>query len=96
MASSKTTTDHDEIRRWVESRGGKPAAVTGTGSGDDPGILRINFDEPGGDDDDRLEEISWDEWFKAFDENDLAFLYQDDGDSRFNKLVSRSTADARS
>jgi hypothetical protein len=96
MASSNTTTDHDEIRRWVESHGGKPAAVTETGSGDDPGILRINFDDPGGDDDDRLEEISWAEWFKAFDENDLAFLYSDDGDSRFNKLVSRSTADARS
>ena len=96
MASSKTTTDHDEIRRWVESRGGKPAAVAETGSGNDPGILRINFDEPGGDDDDRLEEISWEEWFTAFDENDLAFLYSDEGDSRFNKLVSRSTADARS
>ena len=92
MASSKTTTDHDEIRQWVESRGGKPSRVAETGSGDDPGILRINFDEPGGDDDSRLEEISWDEWFQAFDENDLAFLYQDEGDSRFNKLVSRDNA----
>ena len=91
MASSKTTTDHDEIREWVESRGGVPAHVTGTGNGNDPGVLRINFtDEPGGDDDDRLEEISWDEWFKAFDENDLAFLYSGEGDSRFNKLVSRN------
>jgi hypothetical protein len=33
--------------------------------------------------------MSWGEWFKAFEENRLAFLYQDDGDSRFNKLVSR-------
>jgi hypothetical protein len=89
VAESKTTTDHDEIRRWAESRGGKPAHVAETGAGDDPGILRIDFDEPGSDDDDRLEEMSWDEWFKAFDENRLAFLYQDDGDSRFNKLVSR-------
>ncbi len=89
MAEAKTTTNHDEIRRWVESRGGRPARVSETGSGGDPGILRINFDEPGGDDDARLEEISWDEWFRAFDENGLAFLYQDEGDSRFNKLVSR-------
>ena len=60
---SKTTTDHDEIRRWVEEHGGRPAAVTQTGNGDDAGILRIDFDEPGGDDDNRLEEISWEEWF---------------------------------
>jgi hypothetical protein len=89
MAEAKTTTDHDEIRRWVESRGGKPAHVTETGGGGDPGVLRIDFDEPGGDGDERLEEIPWDEWFQAFEENRLAFLYQDEGDSRFNKLVSR-------
>ena len=96
MAEAKTTTDHDEIRKWVESRGGRPAAVSATGAGDDPGILRINFDEPGGDDDPGLEEISWDEWFRAFEDNGLAFLYQDEGDSRFNKLVSRSNVEARS
>jgi hypothetical protein len=89
MAEAKTTTDHEEIRRWAEARGGRPAHVAQTGDNDDPGILRINFDEPGGDDDDRLGQISWDEWFRAFDENGLAFLYQDEGDSRFNKLVRR-------
>jgi hypothetical protein len=32
MASaSKTTTDHDEIRRWVEQHDGAPATVRGTG-----------------------------------------------------------------
>ena len=86
---AKTTTDHDEIRQWVESRGGRPASVAETGSGDDPGILRIDFDEPGGDDDAGLEDISWDDFFEAFDENNLAFLYEDEGDSRFNKFVSR-------
>lgn len=92
MAEAKTTTDHGAIRRWVEARGGRPARVSETGSGDDPGILRIDFNEPGGDDDDRLEEISWDEWFAAFDENRLAFLHQDEGHSRFNKLVSRESS----
>jgi hypothetical protein len=92
MAQSKTTTDHEEIRRWVEERGGTPAHVSRTGSDDDPGVLRINFDDPGGEDDDRLEEISWEEWFQAFDENELAFLNQDEHDSRFNKLISRDNA----
>src|SRR5205085_1728217 len=41
MASkSTTTTDHDEIRRWVEEHGGKPASVRGTENGDGAGVLR--------------------------------------------------------
>ena len=91
MAEAKTTTDHDEIRRWAEARGGRPASVKGTGAGDDAGILRINF--PGGAED-SLEDITWEEFFDAFEENNLAFLYQEEtasGDeSRFFKLVNRS------
>jgi hypothetical protein len=41
---SKTTTDHEAIRRWVEERDGRPAAVRATGNDNgDPGILRIDF-----------------------------------------------------
>lgn len=80
MASeSKTTTDHDEIRAWAEARDAKPASVSGTGGGDDPGVIRLNF--PGYDEDD-LEEISWDEFFEKFEENKLAFLYQVSGRDR--------------
>lgn len=88
---SKTTTDHEEIKQWAEERGGKPASVKGTGDDKEAGILRIEF--PGHGSDDRLEEISWDEFFDKFEANKLAFLYQDEtagGDtSRFFKLVSR-------
>ena len=92
MASeTRTTTDHDEIRRWVEERGGKPARVRGTGSGEGDGILRIDF--PGGAGEDELEPISWDEWFRIFEEKNLAFVYQErkaDGEpSTFFKLVRR-------
>jgi hypothetical protein len=93
-AESTTTTDHEFIRKWVEERDGKPACVKGTGGGDDPGMIRIDF--PGWSGEESLQPISWDEWFKAFDDNKLAFLYQDTTkggeESRFNKLVSRSTA----
>jgi hypothetical protein len=90
MSTSDTTTDHDKIRTWAEERGGRPATVKGTESGgDDAGILRIDFQDP----DDRLEEISWDDWFDKFEEASLAFLYQDekkDGEtSTFFKLVKR-------
>jgi hypothetical protein len=92
MASeSHTTTDHDEIRSWVERHDGKPVSVLGIDKGGDAGILRIDF--PGGAGSDDLEEISWDDWFQKFDESKLAFLYQEhksDGeDSTFFKLVSR-------
>jgi hypothetical protein len=95
MASqTKKTTDHDEIRRWVEEHGGVPAAVRSTESDGDPGILRIDF--PGGTGEDVLDHISWEEWFRKFDENHLAFLYQErkaDGeDSTFYKLIHRDDA----
>jgi len=87
MSSSNTTTDHDEIRKWAEARDGHPAMVKTKGKG---GVLRIDFGKP----EDNLEEVSWDEFFDVFDENKLAFLYQDetaDGStSRFNKFVERN------
>jgi hypothetical protein len=95
MATSKTTTNHDEIRKWAEARKAKPSCVKGTGKNDDPGLIRLDF--PGYSGGDSLEEISWDEWFEKFDANGLALLYQEetkDGEkSNFNKLVSRETAD---
>jgi len=95
--SSKTTTDHEEIRRWAEARGARPACVRGTGGKGDPGMIRLDF--PGYSGAGSLEEISWDEWFKAFDENNLALVYQDqtaEGEkSNFNKLVARESAGAR-
>lgn len=92
MARAKVTTDHEEIRRWVEQHGGHPAAVRRTESGDDPGILRIDF--PGYSGEQTLDPIAWEEFFQKFDESKLAFLYQDQGDSRFNKLISRESSRA--
>jgi hypothetical protein len=94
MSQSKRTTDHEQIRKWVEARSGKPARVQGTGDTDDAGLLRIDFPEKeSAEEDDALEEISWDEFFDKFDEKRLAFVYQDrtaTGEpSRFNKFVSR-------
>src|SRR5687768_14907906 len=90
MATAQPTTDHDEIRQWVEARGGHPARVAATGTGNDPGILRIDF--PGFSGEGTLEEIEWDEFFEWFDRNQLALLLSDEAGNRFNKLVSRTTA----
>lgn len=92
MGAAKATTDHNTIRKWAEARGGKPSSVTGTETkNQDAGILRIDF--PDRNEPDKLEEISWEEFFAKFEEKKLAFLYQDkteDGQmSRFAKFVSR-------
>lgn len=94
MSSAKTTTNHEEIRKWVERRGGHPAVVAATeNDGRSGGLLRIDYDEPGGNDDTRLERIGWDEFFATFDKNDIAFLYDPDSDSRFSKFVQKEGAD---
>jgi hypothetical protein len=91
--ASKTTTNHAEIVAWAERHGGRPASVEGTGRESDPGMLRLMFPESELAHDDKLRELAWDEWLSAFDANELALVY--DESSRFNKIVARSTADAR-
>ena len=91
---SNITTDHTIIRKWAEARGGRPATVKGTGGPGDAGLLRIDF--PGHGAEESLQEISWDEFFRKFDEQKLAFLYQEQTasgeQSRFCKFVSRAGA----
>lgn len=86
------TTNHDEIQKWVEARGGHPATVKRTvRSKQDAGVLRIDF--PGYSGKQSLKPVSWDEWFKVFDDRRLGFLRQDKTSggklSRFNKIVCR-------
>lgn len=86
---SRTTTDHDVIKRWTDARGGQPSRVPGTEKSG-AGLLRIQF--PQSDGPNELEQITWEDFFAKFDESKLALVYQDatsDGEvSRFNKLVS--------
>lgn len=90
---SLATTDHDVIRQWAEERGGVPATVDGTEHGDHLGVLRFAF----GGDDDRLREVSWEEWFRTFDDRRLNFLYQeekkDGSPSMFFRLESPDRED---
>jgi len=91
MASSHTLVDHDAIQEWADSRKAKPACVKGTGGDDDVGMIRLDF--PGYSGGDSLQEITWEEWFRQFDENGLALIVQEEtasGErSNFNKLVKR-------
>ena len=97
-AEAQVTTDHEEIQNWVEERGGNPARVKNTDKAGSGGLLRIDY--PGFSGEDTLETISWEEFFEAFEENNLAFLYQDetrDGkQSRFSKLIDRDSVKEKS
>jgi hypothetical protein len=88
---TKETTDHETIRRWAEARDAEPATVEDTAEGDEPGVLRFDFEEE--EPDEGLEHIGWDAFFDKFEENDLKMLYQERVESgetsRFFKFVSR-------
>jgi hypothetical protein len=90
---AKVTTDHDIIREWAETRGGRPAAVERTHRSGDTGIVRIMFPENARSEHEALVEIGWDEFFRQFDESNLALLYEED--SLFSKIVGRDTIEAR-
>ena len=91
MSTSNTTTDHAKIRFWAQERGGKPVKVRDAGGSGE--LIRLMFPDDSNSESDNHEEIDWDTWFKNFDDNGLALIYQDetaDGEkSSFNKLVSR-------
>lgn len=95
MTRANATTNHEVIRRWIESRKGHPSVVKSTDGRkrDSAGLLRVDFNEPEG----PLDEISWDDFFSTFDENGLAFLFQEKTaagrKSRFNKFVKRDSVE---
>src|ERR671926_261603 len=60
------TRNHDVIQKWAEERKAEPATIEGTEHGDHLGVLRFDF--PGYDSSDKIKHVSWDEWFRTFDD----------------------------
>jgi len=87
---SEVTTDHETIRKWAQRHGGKPAAVARTHRQGDVGIIRIMFPKAPRSEHEGLTEISWDEFFKEFEERKLALVYEED--DLFSKVVSRGSS----
>ena len=90
---AETTSDHAKIKKWAQKHGGRPAAVDRTHQKGDTGIIRIMFPKSPQSEHENLVEISWDEFFKEFDERKLALIYEPD--SMFSKLVSRESIEER-
>lgn len=64
------TVDHDIIRSWAQRRNAQPMVSR---PGDRPGPLMFVNGPP----DASLTEMSWPEFFAAFDRGNLAFVYRD-------------------
>jgi hypothetical protein len=83
MADTITLTDHDAIRGWAAARMGFPAIVDVSAEPGTQPLLRLVFDQQAYEDNDRPERpqnaggydlVEWDEWFKLFDEHELALV----------------------
>jgi hypothetical protein len=89
MSEARKITNHDEIRRWAEERGGVPVVVKDTEKrGEGAGVLRFDFDGREA----SLKEVDWNTFFETFERKRLALLAQDHIDgktSRFFKFVER-------
>ena len=87
MAETVTLTDHEQIRNWAAARMGAPGVVdVSVESGTQP-QLRILFGQAAYQDQDRperpmnaggVELVEWDEWFRIFDEAELALVVAED------------------
>lgn len=91
---SNITTDHDEIRRWAEERGGAPVIVRDSAAANADGFLNLEF--PGYDRGETAQRVSWDEFFRTFEDRNLAFQYQQErptgAETFMFKLIDRDDA----
>lgn len=81
----KLAESKEEIKKWVESHGGKPAVINDPAVVEDKIGLRIDW--PGQKDEAMLSEardvthdISWNEFFDIMDTENLDFMYSEETD----------------
>lgn len=86
-APTRATTDHREIRRWMESLGASPAVI-------EPGATADIWIELPGSRADGTRDVSWSEFFERFEQGKLALVYQERSargrKSGFHRLVKRA------
>jgi hypothetical protein len=83
MASATPIIHPEHVRKWIEDHDGRPARIVGTGRGENPGELTIDFQHSRSQ---GTEELAWDTWLRWFERNRLALIVSQNG---FNKLVPR-------
>jgi hypothetical protein len=66
------TRSHEVIREWAEARGAVPVSINADDLSRRAGLLRIRA----GTDKESLARIAWDEWFGAFEADNLVFVFR--------------------
>jgi len=104
---SKIMTNRDDIRQWVEARGGNPLLMDVPDGAQNRTILQLTFGQhalnaDGNEGPDRVggfRLVSWEEWFTALEEGGLALRVSDDpagGNEAEFEFVAREEADRTS
>lgn len=87
---TKVTFDHKQIQDWVEERKGEPVKLQEEEVEEVVETLKVKFP---GERAKNIMPITWEEFFKEFDSEKLAFQFRDetpDGDqSKFYKVIYR-------
>jgi hypothetical protein len=101
MADTVMLTDHEAIRDWAAARMGAPAIVDVSAESGIQPVLRLVFDQAAYEDQDRperpqnaggVELVEWGEWFRIFDERQLALIVGKDVPGQrdsFHEIVRR-------
>lgn len=101
MPDTVTLTDREAIRDWAAARMGVPAIVDASPEGGVQPVLRLVFDQAAYQDQDRperaqnaggVELVEWDDWFRIFEERQLALVVAKDLPGRrenFHEIVRR-------
>jgi hypothetical protein len=104
MTETRTLTEHEDIRDWAAARMGFPAIVDISPSAGTQPMLTLAFDQNAYQDHDQPERpvnaggrelVEWDEWFKLFDEQELALVVAEERPGvreNFYEIVRRDAA----
>lgn len=85
MASERSTSNHDEIRKWAEAHNALPAEFASTSHDGEPRILAFILAAQPPDD---LQEVSWEQFFPVLDISGLALVYQQGSGSNLYEIVN--------
>lgn len=98
MKDTVSTTNHKEVKLWVEERKGMPSILKETSPEASNQILRIYFgNNPANGAD--MKSITWNKFFEEFENNNLAFVYRHENfggqNSTFHRFVFRDDIGAQ-
>jgi hypothetical protein len=82
----KVTIDKGTMKQWIEAHHGWPALKVTSTPWEANRLLRIGFS--GLEDQEQLLMITWEEFFRIFEQENLAFLYQDPPRSELSRSYS--------